>query len=1413
MGSSNNWTTITESNFPWEREALQYIRDRFPAHEPYRAWSNFEFIADDGSINEVDLLVFTKVGFFLIEIKSQPGQLSGDAGTWTWKTDGRLRTTDNPLQLTNLKAKKLRSLLQRQRARKKGKRRIPFIEALVFCSDPELRCHLKGNALFRVCLRDLEATENRDARSGIMAAILRRECPGVDPNPKGTHDKPTAKMISQALDQAGIRPSQRSRKVGDFVLNTLIGEGPGYQDWEATHTQIETSKRRIRVYLVQHQATDDERQTVARAARREAQLMEMLDHPKVLRFVNYTDHELGPALIFEHDPLLVRLDHYLAERQKSLSVDDRIQLLRQIAEVIRFAHDMKIVHRALSPQSILVSHPAGGNPRIKVFSWQVGSRTGATGSPTTLQVTATSHIDRLVEDSSTAYMAPEAFSDPSKTGEHLDVFSLGAIAYQLFSGHKPASNGLELSNSLRATKGLHISAVLNGAGQNLQDLVQYSTHPEVASRIDSVTDFLSYLDYVEDELTAPDHDIVEDPSQAQQGDLLPGNLKVIRRLGHGACSVAMLVQRDDQHFVLKVAATHEDNAKIEAEAEVLDKLHHEMVVHAERRIEIGDYVGLLMRPIMADRDRLRIETLGERLRREGRLHIDLLQRFGEDMLRVVGYLEEQGIPHRDIKPDNIAVGKIGRGDKLHLVLFDFSLSRTPDDNIRAGTNGYLDPFLPLRTPPRWDLQAERYAAAASLYEMAVGPGKLPVWGDGETLPQYLTCEATIDPEVFDANLRDRLSKFFERAFRRDPARRFDNAEEMLRAWRQCFENLEQMTIISDEDDEEVLRQRLAGATLDTPVADLGLGTSATQALDRADALTVDQLLAVPTTQLLSIPGVGNKTRREIKKAVEILREAIGSAADTETVLTAIGRQEAPDLSDITRLSIDMLTPLVYKPPKKANHETEALRTLLALDLDFKTIWPSQSDVASHLAVAPTTVHQALKKAQARWEKEKAITRLRSDLIEICQSNGGAMSVTELRDALLVARGSTQDEPMRSRLATAVVRAAIEVERTMADPRLTVRRDRDRTLIAINADLATYTFKLGQEADKMAESDPLWSPVRALEHLRSIEPASIGEMLSDARLVRLATAASQMAALSSRQEFYPVDMDAARAIKLAQGVLLGARQFTVDQIRDRVASRYPQAQPLPGRPKLDGLLKGAGVELKWDPQQLDGKGSYISPYQRSVSVTTGSLTVSRMATLDSSGQAEQLTPEISDAKEFEERLQRATKQGAFLALLVNPKYYQRAAQEIVRRLPVNVIDLEGLFIEALREQAAKAGVSWDLVLRTDARPDGGDWANLVRLIQRAIPQVEAQLNEPDRTMLVTYPGMLARYEQMELLDRLRDRVGRTDGIHGLWLLIAGDQQVMLGGRAVPIIGPGQRLRIPESWLYNAHRANGHKAATA
>ncbi len=77
---------------------------------------SFEFIADGGSVNEVDLMILAPGGFYLIEIKSRPGVIEGAAHTWTWRDQGQEHLVDNPLLLVNRKATRLISLLRQQRA-------------------------------------------------------------------------------------------------------------------------------------------------------------------------------------------------------------------------------------------------------------------------------------------------------------------------------------------------------------------------------------------------------------------------------------------------------------------------------------------------------------------------------------------------------------------------------------------------------------------------------------------------------------------------------------------------------------------------------------------------------------------------------------------------------------------------------------------------------------------------------------------------------------------------------------------------------------------------------------------------------------------------------------------------------------------------------------------------------------------------------------------------------------------------------------------------------------------------------------------------------------------------------------------------------------------------------------------------
>jgi len=64
------WTRISESAYTWEAEAIDWLAGRLPDSDAWQGWSNLEFVAQDGSVNEVDALVLTPTKLLLIEIKT-----------------------------------------------------------------------------------------------------------------------------------------------------------------------------------------------------------------------------------------------------------------------------------------------------------------------------------------------------------------------------------------------------------------------------------------------------------------------------------------------------------------------------------------------------------------------------------------------------------------------------------------------------------------------------------------------------------------------------------------------------------------------------------------------------------------------------------------------------------------------------------------------------------------------------------------------------------------------------------------------------------------------------------------------------------------------------------------------------------------------------------------------------------------------------------------------------------------------------------------------------------------------------------------------------------------------------------------------------------------------------------------------
>lgn len=1399
------WTVVQESQFPWERDALAYLRDGLPDAEPFRAWSNFEFIAEDGSINEVDLLVVSLHRIYLVEIKSPPGRLEGDSGTWTWTEGDRVRTTDNPLLLANRKAKKLKDLLRRQAALKKG--RMPYVEAAVFLSHASLQCKLEGPARTGVYLR--EGAE-RDGYPDILSVLTARvDQPGTG-TPAERIDHQISRAVARALEQAGIRPTQRHRQVGDYVLGGLLLETDVFQDWEAAHTHFQTSKRRVRIYPHALQSSEMSRVERRRAAEREFRLLDGIAHPGILRVESFTEHERGPALVFEHAPEAERLDFYLQRRGEGLDLRQRLGLVRQIAETLQYAHSRRLYHRTLRPQSILVADPASESPTLKLFNWLAGEAELGTESGTRLTVHHIVQVGLAGEAQGAVYLAPELYSVGVLDPARLDVFSLGALAYHILGGAPPAASVEALHEKLARGGGLRLSEVYDGVSEHLEALVQLATAPEASDRPE-IEDFLALLGEAIEELSAPEPGTYVHPLDAEPGEELEGGFKVLQRLGKGSTAVALLVERDGKEGVLKVALEPRLNDRLAHEAQVLRQLRHANVVELYEQVEISGHLALFMAVAgtRGSEGSIGGSTLAQRIRQEGRLSLDLLQRFGEELLGVVEHLELQGISHRDIKPDNIGIGQTPNRT-LTLVLFDFSLSGTPAENVRAGTPPYLDPFLSLRKPPRWDAYAERFAAAMTLYEMATG--QLPTWGDGHSNPALLDCEATLDVELFDPAVREDLARFFKKALARDYRRRFDNAEEMRRGWARAFEQIDAPTTLTTDPGLADLDVALAAATEETPVATLPLSPRVLNALERMGVHTLGELQAVPRIQLYRSKGIGQRTVRDVRELAEKTAEHFAARAGRPARIGLEAAEQDP-AADPRLWSVDLMFRRLV--PKQGDADEEAiLRGLLGLAplAGRATSWPAQQDVAEGLGYPREDVSQAVGRARERWSKDRNgwMAPLRDDIARLLEKHAGVMTRAELVTALLAARGSAAPEEDRERHAGAVAYAALEVETSRAGARYVLYRGRDQILVVATPELgeafvaspaarARYAEALGARADELAGEDPLLTPERALEELAAVEAPAGERPLAPERLLRLAVGASRSAALSSRMEPYPRGMPAPRALRLAAGSLLGPRKLPPEMVRARVASRYPDAEPLPDRPALDALLEEAGLHLRWDATEA----GYVPGDGRAGSLETSSVFTRRTTTTHPVEDA----PGLEDAWALERRLESVAAQRRFLVLMVGPADHARAERELEGRFGLRRMSLEHSLLRELREASRTVRARWEKVLQADAADrESRDWRNLRQVADRAAAAVEAELRGLGEPALLVYPGLLARYDLLGMLERLRQAC-EAGGAPGYVLLVAADAQSALpviDRVPLPLVHASEWARIPGAWLRNVHR---------
>ncbi|WP_280447668.1 protein kinase domain-containing protein [Nocardia cyriacigeorgica] len=1344
--SDDRWVEVSKSAFAHEADGLAMLRYVVPKAPPYRAWTNFEFMDNHGQWHEVDALVLGRRRLHLIELKHYTGELRGTEANWIRTLPGgKKRTQRSPLLLTRRKAQRLATRIDEE-ARKvaaefglnaeKVLRALPFVQESVFLHGSPFTVHMPDLAK-----SGLFGPDGFETITGLPAISTRILEPPTDTRKV---DEDLSLIIAHALKNLGIA-RRTERDAGSWTITgTPLASGDDWQEWAATHKGTDL-RGRARIVSFHRGTPQQARAAAHRRMQREFSLLQSMRHEAIVAPRDLVQDDDGnTVIIYPETPGFEPLDLALATH--TLTAEQQLTVLTQIAEAVAYAHRNHVAHRGLGPATVLIHTGALDNGDVRVcladWSWAGRVHSGDTRSVTKLG-TPTGPGGAPADE---VYQAPEDRWAPDADRLALDVFSLGALAYYLLSGGQaPARDRAELLERLRQEHGLDLAA--SGVGfvdEKLRALVLQATAPSVSQRMK--TDRKSGrpqfgAQQFSTELTRYLHDRVAtsevDPLNPAPGALLGGRFDVVRVLGAGSTARGVLVtdrDDDDRLRVLKVGLDDAATSRLHDEAQVLTEL-------AKQTPPVPGVVELIEGPIeLAHRTALLLTNCGDQTLADVVRHTPLveaqLRAWGKELLDVVVALDTAGITHRDLKPSNLGLAKPeGKPKaKARLTLFDFSLSRAPVEQIEAGTPPYRDPFLGTGIRTSYDSAAERYSAAVVLYEMATAT--TPVYGDGLSDPRVLDDDVNVTTEDFTSVGMSparavAMAGFFRKALARNVKERFDTAAAMRDAWRGVF------TAQPAEPAPQPKKPAPAPAPTPIPVV--------------APSGTYTSLGALAEVFARTAATKPSAMRRQV---VELI---LGSHA------------QSPDDPFVT---YQVLAPLVGVTDGR----------IAQIFGDFSGLWAKDSRL------------------------EATVADLYRRLLGRLESSGGA-STPELLARELVGALHTDgvDDPQRTALG--VLRLLL-ASPPSADPDDTepkpsavqmVRRHGTGTVAMIStpsvprklpARLAEQAEALVSETQKQGAQ--LVSPAEAEPRLRDAAAGLLGVSAGDVEvpphtLLRIASVASTEVALSSRDELHARSMPIIETLRILLRGLSSKDEFGRAELQSRLAARFPAlTKTLPKRPELDAVVSEVVPGMHWNEA--------LNRYEFAQDQAAASYVPTRHTRPATAARREHGT---SDAEYL---LTSSRQERTFRALGVPLGKSDEVADALVAAFGAVRVDVTDLLLSTLRSKAAEAGIDWTMILAADAGAVA-DREGLKGFVAQAIPTVIDAVESASGPVALTDLSTLAAYGQLDILGRWTDLT--TPPPHAIWALVpqreeaGGRTGAKVDGTRLPINSPEQFAQIDDT----------------
>jgi len=221
-----------------------------------------------------------------------------------------------------------------------------------------------------------------------------------------------------------MRPSPGQVIGGKYRIVRLIGDGGMGAVFEARHEVLGST---VALKFLHPELAS--RTGLAERFLQEARVSASIQSPHVTRVVDVDQTADGaPYIVMEH--LVGETLQQLLDRKLKLPRDQAVDYGLQILSGLEAAHALGVVHRDLKPDNVFVTTTAGG-PVLKLLDFGIAKLRQAHEFQRGLTRPG-------VVMGTPEYMAPEQLYAADRVDHRADIYSLGAMLYEVLSGARPA---------------------------------------------------------------------------------------------------------------------------------------------------------------------------------------------------------------------------------------------------------------------------------------------------------------------------------------------------------------------------------------------------------------------------------------------------------------------------------------------------------------------------------------------------------------------------------------------------------------------------------------------------------------------------------------------------------------------------------------------------------------------------------------------------------------------------------------------------------------------------------------------------------------------------------------------------------------------------------------------------------------